>query len=489
MTRLEKTGPQTSRLDVSARHAGLIQRIRFLLARAEVDRSVVFAVIWRVIQAFVGLGSLIIIPRFFTRELQGYYYTFTSLAALTSLMELGLHSVIINLSSHEWSRLQLKDDGEITGDPEALSRLSSLGRQVFVWYAVAAALAWIVLSLVGWVMLSRGGGAASPGSEVTSAAAIQTIAQASEVDWKAPWLVLCLLTGLVTWALPFVSMLEGCNQVAAVFKVRMLQSPLVAAATWTGILMGWGLWAVPLGVGAVLGCDLWILLVRYRRFWRPFFIEPQSGKMHWMREIWPMQWRLAVSALGGYFMFWLYNPVIFLYHGPAEAGRMGMTLQILAVVQSVGQAWTQTRAPQFGILVARHEYSALDVRFFRTALVSTGVVLAGGLGFALCVELMHRTGFYLSDRILPTSSTLILVAQGVVLQICMCQTFYFRAHKREPIMVMGLVAGGTQGLLVWWWGSQYGSTGAAWAALVTMGLICLPWETLIWIHARKHWRV
>lgn len=458
--------------------AGLIPFLRLWLFRAEVDRSVIFAIGWRIMQAVIGLGGLIIIPRFFTKELQGYYYTFMSLAAMTSLMELGLHTVIINLASHEWSKLRLNDRGEVEGDADALSRLVSLGRQVFRWYAGAAGLAWLVLSVAGWVMFSL------PHVDEHG-----VTVSGDAVAWRGPWLALCLVTGLVTWALPFVSLLEGCNQVAAVFRVRLTQAPLVAAVTWSGILAGLGLWAVPMGVTVALACDLWILLVRYRRFWRPFMHAPAGATMHWMSEVWPMQWRLAVSALGGYFMFWLFNPVIFKYHGPAEAGRIGMTMQILSVIQNMGQAWTQTRVPQFGVMIARREYKDLDMRFYRTVLVSTGVVLAGGLAVLASVWVMQRTGFYLAERLLPPLPTAVLVLHAMVLQVSMCQSFYLRAHKREPLMVLSLVTGVVQGLLVWWWGSQYGAIGAAWAALASMALLGLPWETAIWFVARKRWHV
>ncbi|MCX5662603.1 MAG: hypothetical protein NTW19_23225 [Planctomycetota bacterium] len=466
--------PQEPPAATPAPRAGHIASIRSWLAHAEVDRSVVFAAGWRILQAFVGVGSLLIIPRFISEELQGYYYTFYSVAAITSLMELGLHSVIVNLASHEWAHLRLNARGEPEGvagdDAAALSRLVSLGRQVFRWYAIAAALAWVVITIVGWIVFSG-----TKGSE--------------HVPWQGPWLVIAFITAAATLALPFVSLLEGCNQVAAVFKVRMTQAPLVAVVIWSGILAGLGLWAVPMGAAMALACDLWILLVRYRRFWRPFLNPPAGATMDWMREVWPMQWRLAVSALGGYFMFQLSNPVILRTQGPVEAGRMGLTLQIIAAIQNLGQAWTQTRVPQFGELIAKRQYKELDVRFYRTTIVSTSVVLAGGLAVLLGVWVMHRADFYLADRMLGLFSTAVLVLNGVLTQMSMCQSFYLRAHKREPLMVMSLVVGLLQGLLVWWWGSQYGAMGAAVAALVSMGLVGLPWETAIWFAARKRWHV
>src|SRR5262249_21545985 len=158
-------------------------------------RPVAFAIGWRAIQALIGVGSIVIIPRFYTKDLQGYYYTFSSLVALTSLVELGLHAVIVNVASHEWSRLGLaprdvsrpRQGIQIVGDPIALSRLISLGRQVCAWYSGVSIIAWLALSAAGWVFFSR--------------------SDSSTVAWRGPWLVLCLITALQLWVLPFMTLL------------------------------------------------------------------------------------------------------------------------------------------------------------------------------------------------------------------------------------------------------------------------------------------
>ena len=127
------TNQEPDRSANSPRRRGPIRRF---LNRLEVDQATFYSLCFRVWQLFAGPISLFMIGTFFTPNLQGYYYTFASLLALQSFFELGLHVVILNVSSHEWLQLKLDPDGSLGGQTESRSRLVSLGRWLFVWYAV-----------------------------------------------------------------------------------------------------------------------------------------------------------------------------------------------------------------------------------------------------------------------------------------------------------------------------------------------------------------
>ena len=96
---------------------------RRLLNRIEVDRAVFYAVTARGWQFLAAPITVLLIAKFFSMDIQGFYYTFWSLVALQTLFEFSLQQVIINFASHEWQKLSLSDDGEIQGNPDAVSRL------------------------------------------------------------------------------------------------------------------------------------------------------------------------------------------------------------------------------------------------------------------------------------------------------------------------------------------------------------------------------
>ena len=161
----------------SAVPARLGNILRSWLRRAEVDLAIIFALLTRAWQLLAGPVTLLLIAYCFTPELQGFYYTFASLLALQSFVELGLHAVIINVTSHEWAHLELDPAGRIIGKPKVLSRLVSLGRLVFKWYALVSAIFIVGVSIIGYIFFSQ--------------------EPHHGIQWQAPWLALVILTGLL----------------------------------------------------------------------------------------------------------------------------------------------------------------------------------------------------------------------------------------------------------------------------------------------------
>src|SRR5579872_4221130 len=89
-----------------------------------------------------------------------------------------------------------------------------------------------------------------------------------------------------------------------------------------------------------------------------------NHRIRWFEEVWPFQWRIAVSWFCGYFIFWLFNPVLFAYRGPVEAGQMGMSLSLANAILNIAISWISTKSAPFGTLIARKEYQQLDRIFF-----------------------------------------------------------------------------------------------------------------------------
>lgn len=451
----------------TATHSSWATGLRSFLARLEIDEAVVFALLTRGWQAMAGLVSVLLIARFFSPETQGFYYTFASLLALQSFVELGFYLVIVNIVSHEWAKLGLDNTGRIAGDPSALSRLASVGRFIFKWYAVASVVFIVGVGLAGYVFFSQ---SLHPG-----------------VQWQAPWLSVVVLTGLILWTLPFHSLLEGCNQVASVNRFRLVQAGLASVALWLTVGLGGGLWATVASAGVTLSSALYFLLVRYHRFFEPFVKLSTGSRVHWRTEIWPMQWRLALQGLVSYFMFSLFNPVMFHYHGAIVAGRMGMTWQLVNMLQALALVWVQTKVPRFGMLIARRDYASLDRLWWRTSLVSF-LFISGGAGVVwFLVYLLDVTQLPLAERLLKPLPTGLFLLGLILSQITQCLAAYLRAHKKEPLVVVGTVSGVTVGFLVWILGRRYGPTGAAAAYLGVLSLVSLPLVTLIWYRCRANW--
>ena len=430
------------------------------------DRVVIYGLCWRVWQTAAVPVTLLLVSLNFTPQLQGYYYTFASIIALQSFFELGLYLVVVNIAAHEWADLSLTATGQIAGKPHARSRLISLGRFIFKYYTLAALLFFAVVGPVGWLLFS--------GRIVGG------------VTWHGPWLAMVAIAATKLVAEPFCSLLEGCNQIHAVYQMRLVQSVVSSLAGWAAILAGWELW-VPVAVSALqLGATLLFLLGRYGNFFRAFLRPTDGPRLGWRKDIWPMQWRLACSGLLNYFAYSLFNPVIFYFNGPVAAGQMGMTLQVVGGVQTVALTWLTVKVPQFGALIARREFRRLDELWRTASWMSLGSFLVGGSLLVLVVALCGHFHVAMAERILPMSALIGLLVGGVATNVGQSLTAYLRAHRQEPILVMSVVTALLSGTSVLLLAYLSGPGAIAWgyATVIVFGL---AWEWAIWERCRREW--
>ena len=443
-----------------------MKTLRRLAKFVEIDRSLVSAIATKAWSFVSGPVSLLVIPKFLSRDSQGYYYTFFSLLALQSFVELGFSFIINQFASHEWAHLGFDEREAITGEPAAHSRLISLGRLAFKWFGAAALIFVAVVSVAGYWFFSK-----SPDHGIV---------------WQAPWLALVVMTGVQICFLPAFSLLEGCNQVAASYRFKLIQAIAGSIALWSALACGWGLWAAAAS-SAASACILIAVFYRYRHFFGAFRTPPSGPEIHWKTEMLPMQWRLGLAVVVGYFMYSLFTRVIFHYHGPAAAGQMGMTWSLASMLQQVASFWILTKMPRFGILIAKKQYEALDALFFRSTLISLVLVALGALGLWSAVFFINYMDFHWAGRMLPPGPTGMLMLASVLIHVPACQTAYLRAHKREPLLAFNLISSAATGLLVWYLGKNYGPMGACSGYLAVIALFMLPYEMYLWRHYRALW--
>jgi O-antigen/teichoic acid export membrane protein len=402
----------------------------------------------------------------FSPEVQGYYYTFASLLALQVFAELGLSAVIVQFASHEWVHLSL-DGGRVAGAEPNRSRLADLWRFSLWWYAGASLVVLLPLGGFGMYFLAT--------------------AHAPGVAWQAPWLALCGLTAVRLMLTPAFALLDGCGQVAPTYGFRLVDGLVATTATWSAILLGGGLWAAPCATAGSVLCAAGFLGLRYRNFFGSLWRQEIREKIHWRAEVLPMQWRIALSWLSGYFIFQLFTPVLFRYRGAREAGQFGLTWNMVSSINNVGAAFLQTKAPTFGALVAARNFPELD----RTAWRALGLALLGTCAGALALLglLGVLPAFYpaLLERCLPVGPTAVLLGATLLMQISYVQSGYLRAFKREPYLVLSLLFGALTGALTWWLGRSSGAVGVAWGYLAAVAVLVLPVGTGIFLRRRREW--
>jgi hypothetical protein len=197
----------------------------------------------------------------------------------------------------------------------------------------------------------------------------------------------------------------------------------------------------------------------------------------------PMQWRIAVSWLAGYFSFSLFVPALFWFQGPVPAGQMGMSWAIIAGVSGLAQTWIQVKSPRFAIAVAQNDLALLGSLYREAVWISIGAALAGGAAFLALLWGLEQVAPELRTRLLPSMPIAIFLAAETLHQISIAQSTYLRAFKQEPFFRLGvasglIIAAGTIACAKW-----FGATGVALSYLFAV-VVALVWGTRILLRFR-----
>ena len=450
-------------------NASVTARVRHWMRKVlGLDRAIGFTVLARFWSSAAGLVTVMLIARFLSPAEQGYYYTFGSLVALQIVFELGFSYVILQLASHERAELSVSLDYQISGNPIAHARLASVIQKSVRWYSVAAFLMAGTLLPAGFYFFSTH---QHPGQAVA---------------WRLPWCFAALMAALNFQLDPFLSFLEGCGYVPEVARLRFMQSVTGSILAWIVLINHHGLLAPSMMLfGMAFASVVWL---SGKRKLLLGLLRHHIG-MHgirWNHEVWPFQWRIAVSWLSGYFLFWIFNPVLFAFRGPVEAGRMGMSLSLANAIQAIAVSWVSTKSAPFGTLIARKEYRLLDQTFFQALRQSFAVSVAGALTAWLGCVYLNLKNLSFAQRLLDPLALGFLLLYMIANVVIFAEAYYLRAHKKEVFLASSVVGAISVTVCTLIFGRRYGALGIA---VSTCLLNCggLVWATWMFRKYRKLW--
>ena len=441
--------------------------IRFLWP----DEAVWFALLGRAFSFVSTPVTLLLVATRFTPIYQGFYYTFTTITALVLLLEFGLGMVLTQFASHEFAHLSWNAEGGLSGEEGPRAHLLGILVKALHWYGVIAFIAIVLLIPGGFVFF---GGQA----------------HTEHVAYAGPWVILVTLTVLGLVLMPIVSMIEGCGRVPDVTRLRLGQAIVSALLLWSGLLTGQALYAAAFAaLGPVVVPAVWLTL-RYRGLMRQ--VAGAAGHhldaaVSWRQELLPMQWRIALSWLGGYLVFSLFNPLLFRYHGAVVAGQMGMSLTLANAPFAVAMAWLATRAPEYGTLIRLRRFDALDRLARKGTLQAVVVWAAGSAAVLVAVAAGQSLAPKLSARVLSIGSIAALCIAQLVTLLMYSMASYLRAHKEEPYAGVS-VATGVLVAAGLWIAARFSTPFVM--AIVYAAIVAtfeLPIATTIFVRKRREW--
>lgn len=437
--------------------------LKKVAAKLGMDRAIFYTSSARLFQGLGGVVSVLLVASFLTGVEQGFYYTFGSILAIQVFFELGLGGIITQFVAHE--RAHLAEEGDaFTGPERHRSRLGYLLHFCLKWYVVLAIALFVTTLVVGFTFFSYYYDSAEP------------------VAWKIPWVLLVFGTALNFILVPISAFVEGLGKVKEVAFIRLQQQVLTQVLVWGGLVAGFKLYAASyVGIVSAL---VFVVYAR-RKFYpllRTIYHIPIKEKVSYRHEIFPFQWRISVSWISGYFIFQLFNPVLFATEGAVVAGQMGMTLTALTAIQNFTLSWISTKVPVMSQLIAQKNYFTLDRLFGRTLRQSMFINAAAlCLFFALIFVLrtfhIELGGKLLGDRFLPYVPMFLMALTVAINQYAFSVASYVRCHKQEPYMWQAITMGAACVFSTVVLGKLYGVMG------ITLGYAVLTVLSGIWIRA------
>jgi O-antigen/teichoic acid export membrane protein len=460
---LEATGPFPWLVQQQGRTRG------WLRDKLGIDKAIGFTILARGWASVAGLFTVALISRFLSPAEQGYYYTFGSLIALQIVFELGFSMVIMQMASHERAHLTFSVGGFITGDAVAHARLASVLQKTVRWYTSAAVIMAAFLLTAGSHFFSAH---QHPGDNVS---------------WHFAWYAAALAATLTFQLDPILSFMEGCGFVPNIARLRFAQAVTGSTLAWMVLALHHGLFAPAMVIAGNAGVAA-VWLTRQRHLLMPLLRhEAGEHRIHWTKEVWPFQWRIAVSWLSGYFIFQLYNPVLFAFHGAVVAGQMGMSLSLANALQSVAIPWINTKAAPFGAMIARKEYVQLDRIFFQAVRQAFIVCVMGVLALWLGVVYLNWAHLPFAHRILDPTTLGILLLTAPINVIVFAEATYLRAHKQEKFLINSVLGAVLIGSSTYLLGKTYGAFGVVIGSVLVGLFMILPLGTYTFQKYRRLW--
>jgi O-antigen/teichoic acid export membrane protein len=400
----------------------LINLLKTVYAKVGLDRSIVFTILARFVQAIGGIITLLLVTSLLDRNEQGYYYTFTSILAIQVFFELGLTSIIVQYIAHEAAHLSW-NNLEIVGEEYHKSRLASIVRQSIIWVLLLTLVLIIVFFVAGRVYFSE------YNAELG-------------IHWQLPWLVLSIGSCLLQSTNLVLCIIEGLGKVKETARLRLILQILYSGLIAVFFLAGFKLLSA--GITLVVSFVVTIFLLVYYRYWDmivAIWRTPVTHKVSYRKEVFSYHYKIGLGAISSYLIYTLFSPILFATQGAVIAGQMGATQTFLTGILSVALSWYSTKTVLFSNLVATKKFNELNSIYKSTLFIACMVCLAGVVAFALMVVFLGEYYPRYGNRFLPVGPVILFGITQVANVIGNGQAYYLRSFKEEPFFIPSVLTG------------------------------------------------
>lgn len=362
---------------------------------------------------------LLFVPLYLSSSEMGFWYTFISIAALTTFADLGFTTIITQFSAHEAVKVKFNTATRNFDDSDdKIADISSLFNFSIKWSGSLTAICSIVIVLIGLFVFGKD--------------------NSSNSYWVIPWVIYAIASALNFFNQVFLAFFEGCNQIVTSQKIKIVNGLIVNGLGVIGLLFGWGLYAlsIPMLLSVVVSY-LQVAMYYGKVILRMFRCQDNSNNQ-WAKEILRLLWKYALSWGSGYLIFQIYNPLVFSRYGAETAGQVGYLLTIVGAFVSIANVWSYVSVPKINMLTEKKKWKELDSLFNKNIFLIEFTFI---IEFCACniSRYLPYIGIFVNKYIFSFPAFLIL-SIGYAVQLAISYIgVYLRSHKEEPLMVSSII--------------------------------------------------
>jgi hypothetical protein len=374
--------------------------------------------IWRFVY---GPLLLIFIPLFLSPEHQGFWFTFVSISALSVFADLGFNNIVMQFSSHEAAFAEFKNH-TITGDSYHIERLGSLFKYVQKWTVRASFISFPVIFILGCVIYHQ---------------------KSSSYFWLIPWILYLFGSALIFITNSMLSFFEGCHQLGTVQKIRLYTGIIYSGTLILLLIARADLYALALAMIFNAMVMLLFIFIFFGKYMHQLRAASKKINQAWSKDILKLLWKYAISWSSGYLIFQIYTPLMFQFHGPVLAGKVGITISMWTAMFSLSNVWIYVSTPKMNMNVARKQWHALDKTFIRSLLLSAGTFIIGIMSLFIFLSIVTGKFTFIDGivaRFLPIIPVIFLGTGWFFQLLINGMAAYLRAHKEEPLLYISIIS-------------------------------------------------
>lgn len=381
------------------------------------DKNLINTALNQLYKLISGPMMLLFIPLFLTQEEQGYWYIFTSLAALAIFADLGFSNIILQFAAHEFAFLRFKRNGEIEGDYVHLRKLADFFRFSVKWLGVIVSIVFPLIILYGFYFIN--------------------LKEDENITWRIPWLIYAFSSAIVFVYSSLLYFFEGCNSVAKVEFIRFKISLITSTIVLIGLFFEIKLYALALSLLISFLYGLFMLYKNFNIAMRQLWKISREQYYSWKKEFFNLIWRYALSWCSGYFIFQIFVPLSFNYYDSIFAGKVGLSNSIWLAVMSISNIFLVAKTPYINMLISKKMWLELDITLKNIFIKLIGTYILGLISFfVLYITLYNK--IFIFQRLLDKYTMLMLSVCWLLQLIVNFMAVYLRAHKKEPLMYVSI---------------------------------------------------